>query len=804
MKEFDYKTSPLGEGQFRLLNLHPARGSADLECNLVIRSLGKVADSTSPTLDHFPRAPDPEEYRALSYTWGLPSKSDLFIKILADSRAYRIAIRHNLETGLRQLRSPDDEQFFWIDALCINQKDDDEKSSQIPEMWRIYTQASNVCIWLGTHEDESATAMEFIRDCVNFERFEQLVQDTQTSKKWAALAALMRRPWFSRRWIVQEIALAREARLHCGDKEVEWQDFTDAISLFHSKQHEIRKIFRESTAFHNHPDYLGDVSELGATRLVEASANIFRKSDDNQIMEHLLSLEALMSMLSAFEASDPHDTVYAILWMAQDARPIFFGSPRNAFSPGPSPTQSPAPRPTIFDISRPDSDLPRLASINSHNEHVGGTELHKLSNDPGVPAFHVSNEDRQAEEAMGRMRTERDSISTNESEEETRVLKTNGTSKENEFSTANQHLYRKIKASNTNLDIPETRARTVAAKFTKSIKSKRIKVDYKKSVFEVCRDFLTFTINRSLCLDMICMPWAASAPHNEPPLPSWIPPLSGKAFGLSINKAYRRVNGDPLVGNPGWGRRHYNAAPKTYAAPIPPESSNRTLRVKGFAFDTIRKKNFPATAGIIPSQWLHVGAWNDTAEYPPDQFWRTLVGNRDTHGQRPPAHWMRACRDAFSRRPTGGALDTKELLMYDCPAATRNFVERVQRMVWERRLVLLTEPPYSSSGGGPKQPLGLAPVKCRKGDLVCILFGCSVPVLLRKFVNGKAVRTLEECDCKQVNCKCERNKSNESGQAMPEIHYKLVGECYVHGMMDGEAFRVLKEKGLEYEMFDLE
>ncbi len=810
MKEFDYKHSPLREGQFRLLNLHPARGSADLESNLVVRSLGTAVDSASPILS---RAPNPEPYRALSYTWGPPCQNDLFIKILADSRAFRIAIRLNLETALRQLRSPDREQFFWIDALCINQKNDDEKSSQIPEMWRIYTQAFSVCIWLGIHEDESATAMEFIKDCLDFEIFEQLVHDTQTSKKWAALAALMRRPWFSRRWIVQEIALAREATLHCGDKQVEWQDFADAISLFHSKQHEIRKLFRESTAFHNHPDYLGDVSELGATRLVEASANIFRKSDDNQIMEHLLSLEALMSMLSsAFEASDPHDTVYAILWMAQDARPIFFGDPRNAYSPGPSPMQSPALRPAHFDSSQLDSDLPKASSLSSHNKHVESIDLGKSFKNHEVPVFHVSNEDRQAQVTVVRHSAEQDSVSTNESDEKAKALRTNEVSKEMEISMANQNTHRRKNSPNTSLKIPPSiTTRNVAARFTKSIKGKRITVDYKKSVFEVCRDFLAFTINRSFCLDMICMPWAPDAPPDEPSLPSWIPGLSGKAFGLSINKAYRRVNADPLVGNPGWGRRHYNAAPKTYATPILQESSDTTLRVKGFAFDMIRKKNFPATSGIIPSQWLHVGAWKDTSEYPPDQFWRTLVGNRDNHGQRPPAHWMRACKDAFSRRPTGGALDTKELLMYDCPAATTNFVERVQRMVWERRLVLLTPPPYSSSGGGPKQPLGLAPVKCKKGDLVCILFGCSVPVLLRKYVDGKAVRNLHECDCKHINCRCEQiksksvpSKSGESGQVVPRIHYELVGECYVHGMMDGEAFRVLKEKGLEYEMFDLE
>ena len=167
--------------------------------------------------------------------------------------------------------------------------------------------------------------------------------------------------------------------------------------------------------------------------------------------------------------------------------------------------------------------------------------------------------------------------------------------------------------------------------------------------------------------------------------------------------------------------------------------------------------------------------------------------------------------DAFNRRPTGGALDTKESLMYDCPAVTRNFVERVQRMVWERRLVLLSQPPRPHSGGSPEHILCLAPVKCKKGDLVCILFGCSVPVLLRKFVNRKAVRTLGKCDCGLISCKCMHNKSDgvlpksgESGLVPPKIHYEFVGECYVHGMMDGEAFRIQKEKGLQYEMFDLE
>lgn len=555
---------------------------------------------------------------------------------------------------------------------------------------------------------------------------------------------------------------------------------------------------------------------------MEAAAHIFRKSDDNQIMEHLLSLEALMSMLSAFEASDPHDTVYAILWMAHDARPMFFGDPRNAYSPGPSPMNSPAvravnspPNGAFFadaSLSKLDTSLPKAAAVNSYVEHTESVDSGKPLNEPRLPALSVSNGDKQAEVAMRRYSLQCDSPSNHEIDDEVNGARIKE-SRKRTVSMANPQSLGPRKSPNTTLRIPEPSisTRSVAARFSQSIRGKRITVDYEKSVFEVCRDFLAFTINRSHCLDMICMPWAREAPADEPPLPSWIPRLSGKAFGLSINKAYRRVNADPLVGGPRWDGRPYNAAPKAYAAPIPPESRDRTLRVKAFAFDKIKKKYFPATAGIIPSQWLQAGGWNDTSEPPHDQFWRTLVGNRDAHRQRSPAYWMRACGDAFARRPTGGALDTKELLAYDCPAVTRSFVEKVQRTVWERRLVLLNQPPRPRMDGTSEHFLGLAPVKCKKGDLVCILFGCSVPVLLRKFVNGKPTRTLGECDCKQINCKCEQNKSNDassrngdSGRVAPKIHYEFVTECYVHGMMDGEAFRIQKEQKLEYETLDLE
>jgi hypothetical protein len=65
------------------------------------------------------------------------------------------------------------------------------------------------------------------------------------------------------------------------------------------------------------PD-IGDMRALGANTLVEATSNLFRKSNNGEILERLLSLETLVSTLLAFEASDPKDTVYAVLSIAND------------------------------------------------------------------------------------------------------------------------------------------------------------------------------------------------------------------------------------------------------------------------------------------------------------------------------------------------------------------------------------------------------------------------------------------------------------------------------------------------------
>jgi Heterokaryon incompatibility protein (HET) len=295
--EHIYKNIPLTESKsIRLLRLHAGSGDDLLEGNLIIAEYH-------------------ERYEALSYTWG-DHDQESFIRILSEGNAHKMPITPNLKAALRQLRDPEKFRLLWIDALCINQRSEEEKSLQVPKMAGIYTRAFNVCIWLGEEYQSSDLAVSFIKRILNLDDFDRLVRDENSDKEWAALFDLMRRPWFTRRWVVQEIALARVATVHCGRQIVPWREFRDAVSLFVSRYSDLKKLFQGSKRYNHHPDYLGDITALGANRLCQQASNVFRRADEGGTQAPLMSLEALVSNLSAFEATEPRDVIYSVLALA--------------------------------------------------------------------------------------------------------------------------------------------------------------------------------------------------------------------------------------------------------------------------------------------------------------------------------------------------------------------------------------------------------------------------------------------------------------------------------------------------------
>lgn len=150
------------------------------------------------------------DYSAVSYTWGDCELShQLFVRLDAQSWSC-LQITASVDSLLRHLRVPYKPKPLWIDAICLNQKDETEKTQQIPLMGRIYSDAKRVHIWLGEDEVEKARrAFTIIRHA---EREEQPTIDEDETR---CLADFFNRPWFTRRWIIQEAVFSHDAIFHC-------------------------------------------------------------------------------------------------------------------------------------------------------------------------------------------------------------------------------------------------------------------------------------------------------------------------------------------------------------------------------------------------------------------------------------------------------------------------------------------------------------------------------------------------------------------------------------------------------------
>ena len=107
--------------------------------------------------------------------------------------------------------------------------------------------------------------------------------------------------------------------LQCGSEYIEWQAFADALYLFvvaETATHRLSEVMKKDPRFYHIPHMFGDVKGLGASLLVDATSNLFRRMKDGK-REPLLSLEYLVSTLSVFEATEPRDTIFILgmMWL---------------------------------------------------------------------------------------------------------------------------------------------------------------------------------------------------------------------------------------------------------------------------------------------------------------------------------------------------------------------------------------------------------------------------------------------------------------------------------------------------------
>ncbi|KAJ4125227.1 hypothetical protein NW754_013513 [Fusarium falciforme] len=162
------------------------------------------------------------DYEALSYAWGSNDKSEV---IIAEGRV--LPVTESLHMALQHLRQEDIDRILWVDAICIDQSNVAERGHQVTSMGSIYERATNVIIWLGSvtlnklqHQVSSQAFRTSKRTDTDWREVWDKIKGKQPAGRrflslGHGLEDLTTNPWFTRVWILQEVAKARRAQIHC-------------------------------------------------------------------------------------------------------------------------------------------------------------------------------------------------------------------------------------------------------------------------------------------------------------------------------------------------------------------------------------------------------------------------------------------------------------------------------------------------------------------------------------------------------------------------------------------------------------
>ncbi|EON95610.1 putative heterokaryon incompatibility protein [Phaeoacremonium minimum UCRPA7] len=221
-----YRYTRLAPGTIRLLKVHKA----------VFRDDAVVCEVVVCPLDDAP------QYAALSYCWGTEG-NECKILLVPDGKVF--AARRSLEAALKRFRAAADsaplharEDYLWADAVCINQKDNVEKTEQLLMMEHIYKRAEAVYVDFGDEQPEwRSTYSLMTRAAVAAEKsppaYDSLPSENDVS--YMHYWRLFARPWFTRTWIVQEFVHAKRVMAMLGPCIFWWYELELSFALLISK-----------------------------------------------------------------------------------------------------------------------------------------------------------------------------------------------------------------------------------------------------------------------------------------------------------------------------------------------------------------------------------------------------------------------------------------------------------------------------------------------------------------------------------------------------------------------------------------
>lgn len=353
-----------GQRVIRLATIHPGSWVEDVRCELTVWWLD---------------SPERPEYQTLSYVWGSASVTE---EIFLNGIPWQVTV--NLSCALRYLRHSSHAVVFWIDALCINQQDLEERSVQVPLIKDIYSKAIGLTIFLGngishrtprafhkTHTPSSASHdfssgsgigghssdRQVVADFWDSWRTRQqrsndrshsavsvfcllwsLAHDMSTTQAWPppelldpkrerdvrdlfeAVRLMLLSPWWSRVWVVQEVAVAREpVTIRWGDMSAPWDLFVKAAKhpcLLPESKSQSAVAATEQQERQLQPEY---------TKVLQRFAPTIRNIETLRTRWLDGGGSPMLSLLQEFGyrgATDERDKVYALMGLAKTNHPV--------------------------------------------------------------------------------------------------------------------------------------------------------------------------------------------------------------------------------------------------------------------------------------------------------------------------------------------------------------------------------------------------------------------------------------------------------------------------------------------------
>jgi Heterokaryon incompatibility protein (HET) len=257
--------------QIRLLDLKAGQEKNEIVCTL--RHVNLV---------------DKPDYCAMSYYWGAPVPASALKSVTIGGTI--VKIRPTVHSFLATLVSHLQNLTVWLDVICIDQENNEERQCQVSLMGIIFGLARKVYVWLGDSDADS----DYVFDGLN-----GVIQDDRLNMRILSqcFEQLFWRPYWTRMWVIQEFSLTQNITLVCGSRFTRWEQLElHAVRLRDNKETE------------------------GWLRFDQFSkAAMSRQGSDDSGEKSLFSL---METFQRARCVDPRDKVYALLGLSSDGKHV--------------------------------------------------------------------------------------------------------------------------------------------------------------------------------------------------------------------------------------------------------------------------------------------------------------------------------------------------------------------------------------------------------------------------------------------------------------------------------------------------